>query len=71
MARPTRTIRSISKNIRLSEIICAKMELALYSDVEGRIPVGAQAALIEGLLKAHFDSLEASQPPSEGVLPCD
>ena len=58
MARPTSTIRTISKNIRLSEDVCAKMELALFSEAEGRIPVGAQAELIETLLRDHFKRIE-------------
>ena len=58
MARPISTIRTVSKNIRLSEDVVAKMELALFSEAEGRIPVGAQAELIKRLLRAHFNEIE-------------
>lgn len=54
MARPSSTIRRISKNISLPEDLIARMELALFSEAEGRIPVGAQSKLIEELLRRHF-----------------
>ena len=58
MARPISTIRTLSKNLRLSEEVCAKMELHLFSEAEGRIPVGAQSNLIDDLLRAYFAGLE-------------
>lgn len=62
MARPRTTIRRISKNISLPEDLVARMELELYSEVEGRIPVGAQSDLIERLLREHFKSQDQGGP---------
>lgn len=50
--------RRIAKNISLPEDIVVRMELELYSDVEERVPVGAQARLIEQLLREHFGKLD-------------
>lgn len=59
MSRPKSNIRKISKNISLHEEVVARMELELYSDVEGRVPIGAQSELIEQLLRQHFADQDA------------
>lgn len=55
MSRPKSNISRISKNISLPEDLVARMELDLFSEVEGRIPVGAQSKLIEQLLREHYN----------------
>jgi hypothetical protein len=55
MSRPKGVTRRLSKNISLPEDLVARMELELFSEVEERIPVGAQSALIERLLRDHFN----------------
>ena len=55
MSRPKGVQRRISKNISLPEDLVARMELELFSEVEERIPVGAQSKLIEQLLRDHFN----------------
>lgn len=62
MSRPPSTIPRISKNISLPQDLIARMELELYSEADGRIPVGAQSKLIEQLLRQHF----AKVPQQEG-----
>lgn len=57
MPRPASTVRRISKNISLPEDIIARMEIDLFSEAEGRIPVGAQSRLIEQLLREHYNSI--------------
>jgi hypothetical protein len=55
MARPTKTIRTIFKNIGIPEDLVARMELELYSEIEGRIPFGAQQEFFTKLLREYFD----------------
>jgi len=61
MSRPAAVMRRISKNLSLPEDIVTRMELELYSEVEGRVPVGAQSALIEKLLRAYFQAIDNSE----------
>lgn len=60
MPRPRKTIKSISKHIMLPEDIVLRMEDYLFSDVEGRIPQGAQQELIVSLLRDFFSKLDAA-----------
>lgn len=62
MSRPAAVIRRISKNLSLPEDIVARMELELYSEAEGRVPVGAQSSLIEKLLRSYFAVLDQKVP---------
>jgi hypothetical protein len=61
MSRPKRTIRTIYKNIALPEDLVAKLELELFSEVEGRIPFGAQQEFFVKLLREHFEAPKHSQ----------
>lgn len=61
MSRPKKTVRTIFKNIGIPEDLVAKLELHLYSDVEGRIPLGAQQEFFTQLLRDYFDKLEQGQ----------
>ena len=56
MARPTKTIRTIYKNIGLPEDLVAKVELELFSEVEGKIPFGAQQEFFTELLREYFNN---------------
>ncbi len=62
MSRPKGLVRRMSKNISLPEDIVARMELELYSEVDGRIPIGAQSQLIEQLLRKHYAQQDAPSP---------
>jgi hypothetical protein len=55
MARPKKLIRTVYKNIAIPEDLAAKVELELYSEVEGKIPFGAQQEFFSRLLRAYFD----------------
>ena len=59
MARPSRVIPSVNKNIAIPQDLCARLELELYSELEGRIPFGAQAKFFEQLLREHFAHQDA------------
>ncbi len=61
MGRPSKTLRSVQKNIAIPEDLCTRLELELFSTVEGRIPHGAQQAFFEKLLREYFDSKQEKQ----------
>lgn len=54
MARPKNTLRTIQVNLAIPEDLVARMELSLFSEVEGKIPHGARSELIARLLREHF-----------------
>lgn len=60
MPRPKHTVPRIQINAMVPEDLVARMKLSLYSDVEERVPHGAQSALIVELLRQHFDQLDKS-----------
>ena len=71
MSRPKKTIRTVYKNIGLPEDLVARIELELYSEVEGRIPFGAQQAFFTNLLTEHFAVRDAvMKATTEGVIEC-
>lgn len=59
MSRPRAVIRTIVKNLAIREDLAARMELELFSSAERRVPVGAQAQLVNTLLDKHFKELDA------------
>lgn len=56
MSRPKKTVRTVYKNIGLPEDLVLKIDLELFSDLEGRIPLGAQQRFFTKLVREHFDS---------------
>ena len=61
MSRPKRTTRTISKHFLIPEELVARMELELYSDVEERVPLGAQSELVTKLLRQHYQLLDSQR----------
>ena len=59
MAKPKAVIPTIEKKIQIPADLCTRMELELYSDLEQKIPYGAQSELINRLLREHFTRLDA------------
>lgn len=62
MARPKKTIRTVFQNIGLPEDLVAKVELELYSEVEGRIPFGAKQEFYTKLVRDYFNQKEGKVP---------
>lgn len=58
MPRPKKTIRTVSVHISLPEDLTAKVQLHLFSDVEGKVPFGKQAEFFTSLVKNYFDAQE-------------
>lgn len=54
MARPKQTTPSVFKNIALPEPLAAKLDIELFSDLEGRIPTGAYKEFFSALLEQYF-----------------
>lgn len=54
MARPKKTLVTVSKNIRIPEDLAARLELELFSNLEGKIPYGAQHEFFTKLLREYF-----------------
>jgi hypothetical protein len=65
MARPPKTIKSVYKNIAIPEHLAARLELELYSPVEGKIPHGAQQLLFTKLLEDYFQEQDVKRTRKE------
>lgn len=52
MARPKKAIASIEKTICIPLPIVAKVDLLLFSELEGKVPHGAWARYVSGLIAA-------------------
>ena len=57
MPRPKQTIPSAFRNIALPQPLADKIDVYLYSEVEGRVPVGAYKAFFANLASQYFESL--------------
>lgn len=51
MPRPKRTDRPVEKHLPIPTSLVAEVELRLYSELEGKVPHGAWARLVERLLQ--------------------
>lgn len=58
MPRPRKVIRPVERSISLPEDLNARIELHLFSDVEGRVPHGAFSRFMEGLARQYFAQFE-------------
>lgn len=67
MARPASINKPIEKKLSLDAELVARVELALFSDLEGRVPYGAWSGLIEQLLREHFNRAERQRALSEAL----
>ena len=59
MPRPKKTIRTIFKTVGLPEDLVARLELDLFSELEGRVPLGAQQEFFTKLVREHYAQLDA------------
>lgn len=64
MARPRKAIRPVEKNISLPEDLVARVDLELFSELEGKVPFGAWQRYLERLIREDL----AKRTPQEGVL---
>jgi hypothetical protein len=59
MARPKQTIRTVYFHIGLPEDLAAKIQLHVFSELEGKIPMGAYQKFFTEVVRAKFDADEA------------
>jgi threonine synthase len=62
MPRPKQTVPSATRNIALPQPLADKLDLELYSELEGRIPTGAYKSFFSNLLEQYF---AAQQTPCQ------
>lgn len=61
MARPKKAIRPVEKNISLPEDLVARVDLELYSDLEGKVPFGAWQRYVERLIRDDLTKRASAQ----------
>lgn len=54
MPRPILTERTVYRNVALPESLAGRLDLELFSEVEGRVPFGAYKKFFGELLEKHF-----------------
>ena len=59
MARPKKTDRPVEKNISLPQSVVVRVELELFSELEGKGPFGAWQRYIVRLVEADLAKREA------------
>jgi len=67
MARPKSLIPCETKKVSFHKDLCVRMELELYSEVEGRIPYGAMSELLNKLLREHYKQIDGNKPTAEDI----
>lgn len=75
MPAPKNIIPSASLHLHIPEDLKARLDLELFSEVEGRVPKGAYQRLVVSLLRRHFEarpldlaSLRQSIPPGTYII---
>lgn len=61
MPRPRKAVRPVEKNISLPEDLVARVDLELYSDLEGKVPFGAWKKYVEGLIREDLRKREGGK----------
>lgn len=68
MPRPRKAVRPVEKSISLPEDLVVKVDLLLWSDLEGKVPMGAWAKYVEGLVAADLQRREALQKAARTMM---
>lgn len=63
--------KPVEKNLSLPTSIVARVDLLLYSELEGRVPHGAWAKLVTRLLTEWADGVTAAGPQGPSGIPAD
>lgn len=66
MPRPRKAIRPVEKNISLPEDIVARVDLELFSEVEGKVPFGAWQRYVEALIRADLARRDGGKGQANG-----
>lgn len=68
MPRPRKTDRPVEKNISLPTSTVARVELELFSELEGKVPFGAWQRFLVGLIDQHFARRGGINDPAVRVV---
>jgi hypothetical protein len=62
--KPKRIDRPVEKTVSLPQTVVTRVDLELFSAIDGKVPFGAWAGLIEGLLLEWLEKVgkQAAQP---------
>ena len=60
MPKPKQVDRPIEKTLSLPTSVVTRVELELYSSLEGKVPHGAWSKLVTQLLREHFARIDAA-----------
>lgn len=61
MGKPKKNIPNIFLKVGLPEDLVARIQLELHSDLEGKIPFGAQQQFFENLVRKHYAEQDAAR----------
>lgn len=67
MPRPRKTDRPVEKNISLPTSTVARVELELFSELEGKVPFGAWQKFLVGLIEQHFARLDRQKALADAL----
>lgn len=56
MPKPPRADRPVEKTINIPQSICTKVDLLLWSELEQKVPHGAWARYVNGLIEADLEA---------------
>jgi hypothetical protein len=60
MPKPQKVDRPVEKHVNLPRSLTTKIDLLLFSELEGRVPFGAWSRLVEQLLKDYLTTRSQS-----------
>ena len=63
MARPPSSIPMVRQNLTIPAEMAARIDLLLFSELEGRVPQGAYQTFFTRLLREYFESNELDLTP--------
>lgn len=61
MPRPRNIVRKVKLGCWITEDLYARMNLRLYSPIEGRVPVGAPGEFVEKAIVELLDKVELTE----------
>ena len=67
--RRPNTVPTVATNIHFPEPVRARMDLHLFSEVEGRVPLGAYQRVLTPLVQDFFDTQLLDLAPYLNTLP--
>lgn len=66
MPRPKKTDRPVEKSISIPISIASRIDLELFSELEGRVPHGKWSELVTGLLQQYIAKLDKNRTTTQG-----